>query len=199
MNRNEIYDHLAQVYLGKRQKALQVKKAQKKHFSVWLVMNVMITVVVFGSAFYGLSAFWQKNDLQSNIIYSLHHGAIRIGYDFQKSLSPRQVFELDLPQMDASRYGSLDFLIRAKEEGNPGIVKVVLTNQRNEESCYYVQNVTFGWKKVSIPVEEFKHISDWSSLKTVSVVLESWNVEQQKGLILIDDLRFSGTHLANNS
>ena len=37
MTRDEIYDHLAQVYLGKRKEA---EPRKKKHFHAWLAINV---------------------------------------------------------------------------------------------------------------------------------------------------------------
>ena len=73
MTRDDIYDHLAQVYLGKRSKN-DVKK--EKQFNAWLVINILITVIIFTSAFYGLTAFLthHNSNLQSRIIYSLLPG-----------------------------------------------------------------------------------------------------------------------------
>ena len=68
MTRDDIYDHLAQVYLGKRSKA-DIKK--ERQFNAWLVINIFITFIIFASAFYGLTAFLtQRNSsLQSRIIF----------------------------------------------------------------------------------------------------------------------------------
>ena len=43
MNRDDIYDHLAQVYLGKRNKTEEKKK---KQYSVWLLINIGITFII---------------------------------------------------------------------------------------------------------------------------------------------------------
>ena len=190
MTRDDIYDHLAQVYLGKRAKPDLKKKQQ---VNAWLVINVFITVVIFASAFYGLTAFLTRHDspLQSRVIFSLHNGPVRIAYDLSDSFSQVETFSLGIPPIDAAKYNSIQFSIRGKEEGSPGIVKVVVKNQRNEEASYYVQGVGLEWQEFSIPLDEFKQISDWSSLTDVSFVLESWNVDSIKGLVLIDDLCFS--------
>ena len=50
MTRDDIYDHLAQVYLGKRKEADDKKK---KQFSAWLFINIVITVIIFASIFDG--------------------------------------------------------------------------------------------------------------------------------------------------
>ncbi len=77
MTRDEIYDHLAQVYLGKKNKIAQQKKVR---FNVWLVINIVITVIIFASASYGLSAFLthRGDALQNKIIFSLNNGPIRV-------------------------------------------------------------------------------------------------------------------------
>lgn len=66
-----------------------------------------------------------------------------------------------------------------------------MKNDKNETASYYIQGVDLSWQEYSIPFEEFQQITDWSNLTEVSFVLESWNVEKEKGLILIDDVRFS--------
>ena len=190
MTRDEIYDHLAQVYLGKRKKA---EKKNKLEFNAWLLINILITAIIFSSAFYGLTAFLKHRSdfFESKIVYSLHAGRISLPYNFRKDVSPVKTLALSVPQIDASQYGSLQFSLRAKEEGNPGIVKIVIQNNKNEISSYYVQGITNNWKEYTISLDEFKQISDWSNLKDVSFTLESWNVNKDKGLILIDNVRFA--------
>jgi len=190
MTRDDIYDHLAQVYLGKRTKT-DVRK--KQQFSAWLVINIFITVIIFTSAFYGLTAFLthRNSSLQSRIIFSLHNGPVRVEYNFTDPFPPVKTFALDVPSMDAARYGNIQFSIRGKEEGAPGIVKVVVKNRRNEEGSYYIQGVGLDWQEFSIPLDEFKQITDWSSLTDISFVLESWNIDNKKGLILIENICFS--------
>jgi hypothetical protein len=192
MTRDEIYDHLAQVYLGKRKKADQKNKFE---FNAWLLINILITAIIFASAFYGLTAFLKQRSsfFESKIIYSLHSGRIFLPYDFKKDLAPVKTFALSVPQIDAAQYGWLQFSVRAKEEGNPGMVKVVVQNDKNEIASYYVQGISYNWKEFAIPLSEFKQISDWSSLKDISFILESWNVNKEKGVILIDHVRFSST------
>ena len=191
MNRDDIYDHLAQVYLGKRTK---VDEKRQRQFNAWLVINIFITFMIFASAFYGLAAFLTHGNspLQSRVIYSLHKGPIRVEYNFSDSFPPVKIFSLEMPAINAAKYGKIQFSIRGKEEGVPGVVKVVVKNRRKEEASYYIQGVGLSWKEFNIPLEEFKQITDWSSLTDVSFVLESWNVDNKRGLILIDNVCFSG-------
>ena len=130
MKRYEINDHLEQVYLGKRTKT-NIKK--KRQFNAWLVINIFITAIIFTSAFYGLTAFLTQHNssLQSRIIFSLHNGIMRIEYDLTDSFSPVKTLAVNVPSVDASRYSKIQFSLRGKEEGVPGVVKVVIKNRLN--------------------------------------------------------------------
>ncbi|MCB9747758.1 MAG: hypothetical protein H6755_05045 [Candidatus Omnitrophica bacterium] len=191
MTRDDIYDHLAQVYLGKRKKS---DTRKKKQYNTWLVINIVITVMIFFSAFYGLTASLTRkgSTLQDNIIYALHNGSIRMEYNFRDSYTPTQSFVLAIPDINAQKYKKIEFSIRSKEEGSPGNVKVEFKNNKNEIAFYYIQDVGLEWRKYSIPLNEFKNITDWSQMNDISFILESWNVKQKKGVILIDDVHFSG-------
>lgn len=191
MNRDEIYDHLAQVYLGKRSKAEEKKK---KQFHAWLTINIVITVIILASAFYGLTAFLKQkvSSFENSIIFSLHNGPSRMEYDFEDPFPPTKSFSLSIPKMDVTKYSKINFAIRAKEEGSPGIVKIILKNQKDETAYRYIQGIDLKWKEYSIPLEEFKQITDWTNLTEVTFILESWNVDKRKGMILIGDVSFSG-------
>ena len=190
MTRDEIYDHLAQVYLGKRKGAGRKKK---KQFSAWLLINIVITVIIFASITYGLTAFLTKRDslLRNNVVYALHNGPIRIAYNLHEPFAPVKAFSLSIPEMDISKYSKISFSIRGTEEGTPGILKVVIKNKKDEISANYVSDIGLNWQEVSLPFEAFKEITDWSNISDVSFVLESWNVQKKKGSILIDNLSFS--------
>ncbi|MBF0483270.1 MAG: hypothetical protein HQL25_01050 [Candidatus Omnitrophica bacterium] len=194
MDKDEIYDHLAQVYLGKKRKSYQNNRRQKREFGAWLLINILITVLIFSGVFYGLTAFLTNRDLKSNIVYFLHNGSIRMAYDFTNPQVPSQIFTLNVKGVDAEKFGNLKFSIRAKD-GKPGIVKVVVRNARGEEAYYYVQSVGTKWKEENIPLNQFRTISDWSTLRNVSFVLEAWNIDDKKGSILIDNLCFSDANL----
>ena len=190
MNGDEIYNHLAQVYLGKRTKQEEEKDRQ---FSAWLVINIVITLIIFASSFYGLSAFLTKrgNSLQNSIIFALSNGPIRIKYNLNYPYPPIKTFSLAVPRMNAGKYKKLNFSIRGLEEGYPGIVKIVLKNKKDEASFYFVKDVRLEWENFSIPLESFNQISDWSNLSEISFVLEGWNTEKKKGIVLIENICFS--------
>jgi len=190
MTRDDIYDHLAQVYLGKKN---QIKEQKKKQFNAWLLINIVITCVIFASAVYGLTAFLtHKGDaLQNRVIYSLSNGPIRIKYNLAHPFPPVKRFSLEVPQINAAKYKSLEFAVRGMDEGYPGILRVELKNKKQETSSVVVKNVRLDWQRFNIPFDRFEEITDWSNIDEVIFVLESWNIEKEKGIILIDDVCFS--------
>lgn len=190
MTRDDIYDHLAQVYLGKRS-SLQEKK--KKQLSSWLVINIVITVVIFASSIYGLTAFLtHRGDvLQNKIIYALNNGPIRLNYNLEYPYPSVKTFSLNIPKMNVGKYKALQFAVRALAEGTPGTIRVEIKNHRNEVAFVFIENVDLSWRNYEIPLERFAQISDWSDVSEISFVLEAWNSQDKKGIILIDEVAFS--------
>lgn len=190
MTKDDIYDHLAKVYIGKKK---EVESQKKKGLSAWLVINLVITGVIFASSFYGLTAFLtqERSLFESRIILSLHNGPVRVEYNFTQDLNPTKTIALPVETFNVSGFKNINFSVRGETGSSLGIVKIVLTTTRNESSIHYIKNIGNGWTKISLPLDDFKEISDWNNLKTVSFVVESWNVDAQKGIVLIDDIHFS--------
>jgi hypothetical protein len=178
------------VYLGKKNKT---ETRKKREFSAWLLINIVIAVIILASTFYGLSAFLARRgeSLQSRVIFALNNGPIRISYNLNEPYPSVKTFALSIPDVSLSKYSKLNFSIRGLDEGVPGVVKIVVRNQKKESAFYFVKNVDREWRSFSIPFDEFKQITDWSNIVDVSFVFESWNVEKKKGIVLVDDVCFS--------
>ena len=189
-NKDEIYDHLAQVYLGKKNK---VEEKRKNQFNAWLVINIVITLIIFASSFYGFTAFLTKRgaSLHNNVIFALTNSPLRIIYNLDYPYPPVKTFSLAVPKMNVTKYRKLNFSIRGMEEAYPGVVKLVLKNQKNEISSYLIKDVRSDWQEYSIPFEAFAEITDWTNLTDISFIFEAWNAEKKKGAVLIDNLCFS--------
>ena len=190
MTREEIYEHLAQVYLGKKNSA---KKKKKQKFDKRFFLQLTIMTIVLSSVFSGLTAFLSRKATgpENSIIFALNHSPIRIKYNLNRPFPPMTSFSIHVPAVNASKYHRINFSIRGLEEGYPGVVKIVLRNKKNETASYFVRGVKLKWQRVSILTKEFKQISDWTNLEDISFVLESWNAEKKKGIVLIDDVSFS--------
>jgi len=191
MTRDEIYDHLAKVYLGKRESVTPKKSKLKPVNRSLLVINIVITAVITISTVYGFTAFLTRRaGLKSQVFYALNNNPIRIAYDLNDPFPATKTFSITIPNKDVSKYKALNVSLRGLDGAYPGIVKVVVANQRNEQAIYYIQNVGTGWQKASIPFEKL-NLSDWTTITGVSFVLEAWNVDFRRGTLLIDGVSFS--------
>ncbi len=190
MTRDEIYDHLAKVYLGKRE-GVSTQKQQKQTNHSWMVINIVITAVIVISTVYGFTAFLTRRVATHNqVFYALNNNPIRMAYDLNDPFPATKTFALSVPAGDASKYSRLNLSIRGMNGAYPGIVKLVVANAKNEKATYYVQNVGADWQKVSIPLEKL-NLTDWTTVRQVAFVLEAWNVDFRKGTVLIEDVSFS--------
>ena len=190
MNRDEIYDHLAKVYLGKKNSAQENKK--KKLNTAWLVMNIAVTILILASSFYGFTAFLsrQQFELKDRVVFSLSNSPIKVPYNLEYPYPPVKTFSLTIPNKDISKFSKLNISVRGMDGGEPGVVKLILTNQKNEQATYFMQDIALDWQHLSIPLENFK-LTDLTTVTELSFVLESWNVQSKKGVLLVDDISFS--------
>ena len=190
MTRDEIYEHLAKVYLGKRESVAETKKKKAVNKS-WLVINISITAVIVISTVYGFTAFLtRRGDLQNQVFYALNNNPLRIVYDLNEPYPSAKTFAITLPGKDASKYSKLNLTIRGMNGAYPGIVKLTVSNAKNEKATYYIKNVDADWKKISVPFENL-NLTDWTTVREVAFVLEAWNVDFRRGTVLIDDVSFS--------
>lgn len=190
MTRDDIYDHLAQVYLGKKTKG-ELKKIQQ--FNSWLVINIVISVIIFSSSIYGLTAFLthRADTLQNHVIFALNTRPIRIMYNLLYPYPPVKTFSLEIPEINVLKYNSLQLSIRGMDEGFPDVIRIQMRNQKNEISSVYLRDLSKDWKGFSVPLSQFQDITDWSSVAEISFIFESWNIQKKKGIVLIDDVCFS--------
>ena len=189
MTRDEIYEHLAGVYLGKQKK---IYRHRKKKFELPSISRTLI-ILVISSCIFGFSAFLIKRNgfTHNSVIYSLNNRPLRIHYDLREPFPQIYAFSIPVPHINVSRYSNVSFSVRALENNTPGLIKIVIKNKKQEVAFYFLKQVSGRWQKMSIPLKEFSEISDWSNVTDVSFVFEAWNVKKPKGIVLINDLCFS--------
>jgi hypothetical protein len=191
MTRDEIYDHLAQVYLGKRENAVENKAARKKSH-VWLVINIVTTAFILASVVYGLTAFFAKrnDEFKSRIIYALSNSPIRLSYTVGGEYPQVKDLTIQIPRVDVSKFSRMNLSLRGQAGGSLGILKLVLTNDKQEKAFYYLQGIKSRWQDYSISFDDL-NLTDWKTLKEISFVVEAWNAGDPSGAVFIDNISFS--------
>ncbi len=189
MTRDEIYDHLAKVYLGKRE---SVEKIQpRKQSTSWLVINIVITVFILASVFWGLTAFLTQHDLlKSRIIYTLNNSPIRLTYNVGEGMPQVKELSIAVPPLDVKKFKRVNVSLRGLKDGNPKVLKITLANAKEEKAVCYLQNISNRWQDYSLSFDEL-NLTDWETLQEVSFVVERWNADKPSGTVLIDNISFS--------
>lgn len=196
MKNKEIYEHIADTYLGKanQKKSGNGKNKKKKWIIIATVINVIILVTVFFLVRAALLNYKEAPGRgASAAIYILSERyPIKLPYDLLSAYSGIKDFSFSLPVINAAKYNRLALRAKGdKKTGFTSLLKIELTNQRGERDSYYLKGINDRWETFFIPLKEFKKISDWSSIKELSFIFEEWNVSSKTGIIYIDNISFS--------
>jgi len=189
MTKEEIYEHLAKVYLGK-------KKTKKKRKSLVIKVLLFVNLFLLALALFFAIAKWNfsadnKIQIKENLLsLTLGNYPLRLTYNFDESRPQVQNFSMCLPNLELRKFDFLVFSIRGLEDKIPRLLKIGLENKKKERSELYFSDIGPKWKKVTIPLSEFKEITDWSEITQISFIFEAWNLDNHKGKVLIDNVSF---------
>ncbi len=96
---------------------------------------------------------------------------------------------MKLNNLDASCYKTLSFYVKGDEErGFTKIFKIELKNAKREVGAFYVKNASDKWQEIVVPLNEFRGLSDLSSLREFTIVFEDRLATKKEGAIYIDDV-----------
>ncbi len=101
-------------------------------------------------------------------------------------------FWMFLQNLDASKYDNVAIKVKGDAKiGYTTVFKVELKNAAKQVGRYYVTNITDQWQDIVIPLKDFKGITDFSNLTEFVIVFEDRIASNKKGVIYLDDLRFT--------
>ena len=117
---------------------------------------------------------------------------MKIEYSVESKNPAYNGFWMFLQNLDASKYDNVAFRVKGDAKvGYTTVFKVEIKNAAKQVGRYYVTNITDQWQDVVIPVKDFKGITDLSNLTEFVIVFEDRIASNKKGVIYIDDLRFT--------
>ena len=118
--------------------------------------------------------------------------AIRMDYDVDSPNPAYNGLWMKLNGEDATQYNTLNFYIKGdKNAGFTKRVKLELKDMTNKPSPYIVTGISEQWKKVSVPFEKFRRITDWKSLNEIVFVFDDINSSPKTGTVYIDQVTLS--------
>ncbi|MBI5123884.1 MAG: hypothetical protein HZA72_00515 [Candidatus Omnitrophica bacterium] len=101
-------------------------------------------------------------------------------------------FWMMLPNFDAVNFDNIAFWVKGDTNaGYTTVFKIELKNANKQVGRYYISNVSDQWQNISIPLSELKGLIDRSNLTEFVVVFEDRMATNKKGVIYIDDIKFT--------
>lgn len=97
-----------------------------------------------------------------------------------------------LQNLDATKFDALRFRVRGDASmGYTTVFKVELKDAMDQSSHYYVRGVTDRWQDIVVPLKGFEGMANLVRLKEFVLVFEDAIATSKKGVIYLDDVRFT--------
>lgn len=118
--------------------------------------------------------------------------SLRLDYDVDSPNPAYNGMRMDLNFFNATPHKRINFYIKGdKEKGYPNRIKIELIGMNKRPSPHIFEGVTNEWRLISIPLEEFMLIQDWTTLEKFVVVFADIVNNPKAGTIYIDHIYFS--------
>jgi hypothetical protein len=189
MDKKDIYEHLAKIYLdttpatGKKKAALSTAKRKRVYLfaAIPFIAGILIFPLLVSFRGHPILPFSSTSMLISA-------DTIKMAFDLETA--KKQAYELNLKELNLNDYKVLAFALRDSNYNDTLSFRVEFTNAFKERSEIYVTGISNKWKECRLNLADFKGITDWSEMNGMSFVVEEWNTRDRKGIIFIDDVRF---------
>lgn len=184
MDKKDIYEHLANIYLDASSKRKKKKKLYPKFFKNAYVIAIALIacVIVF------LSVNFPKNSpFHSEVALVLLPDAAKINFNFDPA--KKEIYSLNLNKLNLTTFEAIGFSIKKKNYKDVISLRVEFVSSFKEKSEVYLANIPYKWKDYKISFSDFKHIADWSKIAYLSFSVEEWNTREKEGVVYIDNVR----------
>jgi hypothetical protein len=195
MDKKDIYEHLAKIYLDASSKKKNKSKANSRFFSnpfflgaaVFLAAIILVFIITNRNepVFSSLS----KNGVSHELALILQPDIVRINFNFDPA--KEEIYSINLNKLNLSRFKALGFSVRKANYEDNIILKLEFTNAVNENSEIYLNEMpSYKWLHCRINMGAFKGISDWSRMLNLAFIIEKRNTNNKQGIVYIDNIRF---------
>lgn len=187
MVKKDIYEHLADIYLDASSKKKKRSKKYQKNFKP--LFFISLGVILFLGIFLSTNLKDKSLVLNSEVALVVSPEVVKINFHFDPAR--KEVYSLDLNKLDLRRFKTLSFIAKRANFKDNVALRVEFTNAFREKSEMYITDIPHRWQEYKIKFSEFKNIKDWSQMTGLAFIMEEWNVKEKKGVIYLDNVRFS--------
>lgn len=118
--------------------------------------------------------------------------ALRLIYSVASAKPAYGGLWMRLQNLDAAKFDNLAFRVKGDAAmGFTSVFKVELKDAMDQASHFYVRGVTDQWQDVVIPLKDFQGMANPVRLKEFVVVFEDTTATAKRGVIYLDDVRFT--------
>lgn len=184
MDKKDIYEHLAKIYLDASSKKKKKNKAYPQIFKNLFFISLLMVV--------GLSAALlanprSKEPANAQVALILAPEALKINFNFDPA--KKEIYTLNLNRLNLNKYKALAFSLKKANFKDTISLRVEFTTAFKEKSELYVKNIPHSWQEYTLSLADFKSISDWSEITNLSFGVEEWNTRENNGVVYIDNVR----------
>ena len=184
MDKKDIYEHLAKIYLD----ASSTKKKKNRIYSKIFKNLFLISLVpVFGLTTVFLSHLRHPKAHNSQVALFLAPEPLKINFNFNPA--KKEILTLDLNRLNLNAYKKMSFSVKKIGISNTIALRVEFISAYKERSEVYLKNIPSKWQEYTFSLADFKNITDWSETKSLSFTVEEWNTKENKGVVYIDNVR----------
>ena len=134
------------------------------------------------------SSQYCRMTINQQVTYNQTGSSLQLDYDVESTNPAFNGFWMKLNNINISDFDHLVFWAKSIDDKKTTL-KVELKSGSRVGSVY-VQDIGSEWKKLSLPLSDFKGLSDVQTLSEFVVVFEDRMVGDKTGTIYLDEIQF---------
>jgi len=187
MDKKDIYEHLAKIYLDASSKKKKRNKAYPKLFNNLTIVSIFILAGLTTA----LVSSSNRRDYNSETALILRDDPAKINFNFDPA--KKEIYSINLNRLNLTHANALAFSVKNMNPKEKIALRIEFTSAFKEKSEVYLRNIPFKWKDFKINLSEFRSIGDWSEITSLAFSVEEWNAVPKKGVLYIDNVRLLKT------
>ncbi len=183
MNKKDIYEHLAHIYLDASK--TKKKSKTKDHFKYLFFASLALVVLLTISYAYFMPRSIKLARAQVALVLQSEASKINFHFDPAK----KEIYAIGLNKLNMTPYKMLGFTIRKGAFQDTVTIRISFANTFQETAQLYVRDISHRWQDYRIPLSDFKGIANWNNMTELCFVVEEWNARDKNGVVYIDNIR----------
>jgi hypothetical protein len=187
MNKKEIYEHLANIYLDASSKSSKKKsklRSLSKSIQSFAIVGLVMALGIGSALTY--SHVKQPKPIKQIALF-LHQDTVKINFNFDPA--KKETFTLNLKQLNLSGYKALSFSARKTNPKDIIALRIEFVNRFNEKSEVYVKNISSKWSEEKIDFKQFAKLYNWTQMKEIVFSVEEWNAREKTGVVYLENIK----------